>query len=38
VNKLLRWYSSKGLIAVGRNQIRILQMDAIRRRAGEQPT
>jgi CRP/FNR family transcriptional regulator, cyclic AMP receptor protein len=38
VNKLLRWYSSKGLISVGRSQIRILQMDGLRRRAGEHPT
>lgn len=35
VNKLLRWYSSKGLIEVSRNQIRILQLDVLRRRAGE---
>ena len=37
VNKLPRGCSSKGRISVGRSQIRILQMDGLRRRAGEHP-
>lgn len=35
VNKVLRLYSGKGILDVGRNQIRILQPDALQTRAGE---
>lgn len=35
VNKLLRLYSAQGIIAVGRNQIRVFQLESLRRRSGE---
>lgn len=35
VNKVLRAYSAQGIIDAGRSQIRILELDALRRQAGE---
>lgn len=38
VNKILRAYSARGILDASRNQIRILQPDALRRLAGDLPS